>query len=136
MLLQRYIDPLDRKLAVKKFAACLKSGKPKTFDKMIVMTSCDLSFEIGSASYDLTLRLQLYPHFDKYGKIAGIVLEGREVTLIKLESDAAAHIFSHQDYDGFCGAALYTKLFSVAHLHASCSIPCPLCTSISLSGLH
>merc|ERR1712166_204820 len=105
----RYIDPLDRKLAVKKFAACLKSGKPKTFDKMIVMTSCDLSFEIGSASYDLTLRLQLYPHFDKYGKIAGIVLEGREVTLIKLESDAAAHIFSHQDYDGFCEPLEYME---------------------------
>lgn len=91
----RYINPLDRKLVNEQFAACLKSGNPKAFDKMIVMTSCDLSFATGNATYDLTLRLQLYPHFDKYGKIAGIVFEGREVSLIKLEADAARHIFGH-----------------------------------------
>jgi Ca2+-binding EF-hand superfamily protein/PAS domain-containing protein len=96
----RYIDPLDRKLVVEKFQQCLTSGKPKIFDKMIVMTSSDFDFDMGAATYDLTLSMQLYPHFDKYGKVAGIVFEGKEVSLIKLEADVVAHIFSHvDDYD-------------------------------------
>jgi len=95
----RYIDPLDRKHVVEKANACLESGKAKTFDQMIVMTSSDFQFDLGAATYDLLLSLQVYPHFDKHGKVAGLMFEGKEVSLMKLEADAARHIFSHCDDD-------------------------------------
>ena len=92
----RYIDSDDRQCVVSKFNSCLKSGKPKTFDQMVTMTSSDFTFDMQAATYDLSLSLQMYPHFDKYGKVAGVVFEGQEVSLIKLEADVAKHIFSYE----------------------------------------
>jgi PAS domain-containing protein len=98
----RYVDWEDRKIVQGKFELLIKSETEThtccTIEKSITLISNDFTFDIGNAGYEMLVRLQLYPHFDKNGKIAGVVFEGYEVSGQVLEARVADHIFGLQGY--------------------------------------
>jgi PAS domain-containing protein len=66
---------------------------------------------MGGSAYNLLVSLQLYPHFDKHGKIAGVVLEAEEVSEQVLQAQVAAHVFQLDEYGTYCAEELEYTAF-------------------------
>lgn len=74
----RYVDRACRAEIRESFNAVMRGESRRL--KLVTLVTGDFDFERGSAGHDLSATLQMYPRYNKHGKVAGVVFEAKDIS--------------------------------------------------------
>jgi PAS domain-containing protein len=90
----RYVDKVNRQEITRAFKKVMENSQRVNVKNNITLVSNDFTFEMGAMS-DLVARVTMYPRFDKYGQVCGVVFEATNISTERLLADMYAHVLSH-----------------------------------------